>query len=200
MDGTLVDNLPAEKGDPTITRAYTQRIQQFTASGQPGSIDIVNAYLLLVDDDRDSADLLALRNALLDAARAGITVNLHTNSLASTDLKPVNLAAYPKLVALIEGGVNVLELASDDASLHTKCAAIGDHCLVIGSYNFDPRSELYDTNNLLVLADDSGAATVLFKPASIGRLGWQRLPAERARQLAPDKPPSPAARLTAGML
>ena len=200
MDGTLVDNLPSDKGDPTITRAYTQRIRQFTASGQPGSIDIVNAYVLLLDDDRDSADLLALRNALLDAARAGITVNLHTNSLASTDLKPVNLAAYPKLVALIEGGVNVLELAADDASLHTKCAAIGDHCLVIGSYNFDPRSELYDTNNLLVLEDGHAAATRLLRASRVNGLPWAPLSPERALQLAALVRPGLSARLTEGLL
>ena len=175
MDGMLVDNLPADKGDTTITRAYTQRIQQFVASGQPGSIDIVNAYVLLLDDDRDSADLLALRNALLDAARAGITVNLHTNSLASTDLKPVNLAAYPKLVALIEGGVNVFELAADDVSLHTKCAAIGDHCLVIGSYNFDPRSELYDTNNALVFDDIRCLRAISVGMTRIKRGAWNLL-------------------------
>lgn len=200
MDGTLVDNLPADKGDASITRAYTDCIRQFTASGQPGAIDIVSAYVFFVDDELDSPALLAMRQALLDAARAGITVNVYTNSLESTDLRPVNRAAYPKLVGLIEGGVNIFELGEGQGSLHTKCAAIGGHCLVIGSYNMDPRSELYDTNNLAVLADDTGAATAAFRQARIGCLKWTRLTVIVARQFASGQAASSVSRLTAGLL
>lgn len=200
MEGTLVDNLPADKGDTAITRAYADRIRQFTASGRPGVIDIVSAYVFFLDDDLDSPALLALRQALLDAARAGITVNVYTNSLESTDLRPVNRAAYPKLVGLIEGGVNIFELDKGQGSLHTKCAAIGDHCLVIGSYNMDPRSELYDTNNLAVLADNSGDATAAFRRARIGCLTWTRLTGALARKFASSQAASSVSRLTAGLL
>ncbi len=200
MDGTLLDNMPTDKGDATITRAYTDRIRQYVASGQTGAIDIVSAYLFLLDDDRDSPALLALRTAMLDAAQAGITVNIYTNSLESTDLKPVNLAAYPKLIALIEGGVNVFELDVDQGSLHTKCAAIGDHCLIVGSYNMDPRSELYDTNNLVVLEDAGVQAAAVFRASRIAGLKWTALTADAARQLAAKAPASPTGRLTQGLL
>jgi phosphatidylserine/phosphatidylglycerophosphate/cardiolipin synthase-like enzyme len=88
--------------------------------------------------------------------RAGLTVNIYTKSIRSTDLRPVNQAAYPKLIELIEAGGGIYELDEGQASLHTKCAAIGDACLIVGSYNMDPRSELYDTNNLIVLHEPSG--------------------------------------------
>jgi phosphatidylserine/phosphatidylglycerophosphate/cardiolipin synthase-like enzyme len=200
MDGTLVDNLPAEKGDTAITLAYTQRIRQFAASGQPGAIDIVSAYVCLVDDERDSPALYALRNAFLEAAKAGITVNICTNSLDSTDLKPVNWAAYPKLIELIEAGVRIFELDEGQGSLHTKCAAIGNHCLFVGSYNMDPRSELYDTNNLLVLEAANSQATAVFRSARIAALKWTLLTTEKARRLADETNPSATARLTEGLL
>nr|AEQ20332.1 phosphatidylserine/phosphatidylglycerophosphate/cardiolipin synthase [uncultured bacterium EC5] len=200
VDGTLVDNFPADKGDATITRAYTERIQQFVASGQPGAIDIVSAYVFLVDDDRDSPALLGMRNAFLAAAKAGIKVSIYTNSLDSTDLKPVNRAAYPKLIELIGAGVNVFELDKDQGSLHTKCAAIGDTCLIVGSYNMDPRSELYDTNNLLVLEDASGEATAAFRSARISALKWSRLTVDEAQRLAGESKPASTARLTSGLL
>jgi phosphatidylserine/phosphatidylglycerophosphate/cardiolipin synthase-like enzyme len=200
MNGTLVDNLPADKGDTAITRAYTERIRQFTASGQPGAIDIVNAYVLFVADDLDSTALLAMRQALLDAARAGITVNVYTNSLASTDLRPVNRAAYPKLLGLIEGGVNIFELADGQGSLHAKCAAIGECCLIIGSYNMDPRSELYDTNNLVVFEDQSGSATAVWREAQIASRQWMKLTLGAASELVVASSSLPAERLTSNLL
>ena len=201
MDGVLFDNLPSGKGDATITRAYVQHIEQLIASGWPGAaIDIVSAYLFLVDEAADSPALLALRNAFMAAVRAGFTVNIYTNSIVTTDLKPVNQAAYPKLIALIEAGVNIFELDDDQGSLHTKCAAIGDTCLIVGSYHMDPRSELYDTNNLIVLQEPSGVATAVFREKRVAGLRWTRLTGERVRELSGLSKPSPAARIIQGPL
>ena len=184
MDGVLFDNLPSQKGDATITRAYVEHIEALIASGQPGVVDIVSAYLFLADDAADSAALLALRNVFLTAVRAGLTVNIYTNSILSTDLKPINQAAYSKLIELIEAGVGIFELNDGQGSLHTKCAAIGDTCLFVGSYNMDPRSELYDTNNLIVLNDVSGAATAAVREKRIKSLRWTQLTKDAARRLA----------------
>ncbi len=200
MDGTLVDNLPSDKGDPSITQAYAEQIGRVVASTPGATVDIVSAYLFLVDDAADSAALFALRNAIVAAVAAGATVNIYTNSLASTDLKPVNRAAYPKLQALIAAGVRIFELDADQGSLHTKAAAIGDACLIVGSYNFDPRSELYDTNNLIVLQDSSGAATAAFRRTRIHSLRWILLTPDLVRQFAAETSKSPAARLADSLL
>ncbi|MDM0117911.1 phosphatidylserine/phosphatidylglycerophosphate/cardiolipin synthase family protein [Variovorax sp. J22R133] len=200
MDGELVDNLPSDKGDPAITRVYIAQIERLRADGRPASVDIVSAYLFLTDEANTSETLLALRNTLLMAVAAGLIVNIYTNSLASTDLKPVNRAAYPKLVPLIEGGVNVFELADGQGSLHTKAAAIGDACLVVGSYNMDPRSELYDTNNLIVLQDPTGSATSAFRRTCIEALAWKQLTRDAARQLARESRTSPSAGITDNLL
>ena len=180
LQGYLVDNLPAPAGDPTaITRAYVERIRALTARGAGGVIDIVNAYLV---PSGESASLAELRDSLVAAAQAGITVNIRTNSLASTDLRPVNQAAYQVLGDLIAGGVRVFELQPGLGSLHSKVAAIGEEWLMVGSYNLDPRSELYDSNNLLVLHDPSGVATRAFRTARVHCDCWTRLSAADAAQ------------------
>ena len=174
LQGYLVNNLPAAGGggDAAITEAYVARIRALTARGAPGVIDIVNAYLFL---SGESAGLAALRDSLLAAAQAGIAVNIRTNSLASTDLQPVNRVAYQTLDALIAGGIHIFELQPGLGSLHTKAAAIGDDWLLVGSYNLDPRSELYDSNNLLALRDPSGRATAAFRKARVDCACWTLL-------------------------
>ena len=200
MDGALFDNLPSQKGDATITHAYVEHIEALIASGRPGVVDIVSAYLFLADNAADSAALLALRNVFVAAARAGLTVNIYTNSILSTDLKPINQAAYPKLIELIEAGVGIFELDDGQGSLHTKCAAIGDTCLFVGSYNMDPRSELYDTNNLIVLNDASGAATAAFREKRIKGLKWTQLSVAMAWQMTAEAKRAPVARATNNIL
>lgn len=184
MDGYIVNNLPNDAGDASITKAYVTLIQEVAARGGPAVIDIVSAYVLFVDDGSDGPSLLELRESLLAAARAGVTVNVHTNSISSTDLKPINRAAYPRLIELIDGGVNVFELNDDQGSLHTKAAAFGDDWLVVGSYNMDPRSEMFDTNNLIVMRDREGRATTAFRDARVKGLAWTRLTPEYVRRLA----------------
>lgn len=183
LHGQLVNNLPGENGDAAITQAYIARIRAQAALGS-GVIDIVNAYVCLGGDGSDSVALGELYRCLLAAAAAGVTVNLRTNSISTTDLKPVNQAAYRRLAALIKGGVRVFELADGQGSLHAKAAAIGTSWLMVGSYNLDPRSELYDTNNLVVLKDSHGLACQALRGAMVKGLSWRRLTLQRARQLA----------------
>lgn len=185
LDGFVVNGLPGSTGQSAITDAYSDAIRRFTARGQPGRIDIVSAYLFLDDgQERSSPTLQALRQSLLDAAAVdGITVNLYTNSLASTDLRPVNAAFYQCMGALIAGGIRIHELRPGHGSLHTKAAAIGDDCLLIGSYNMDPRSELYDTNNLIVLHDPQGQATQALRAAWTEPACWTRVTAQAAAAL-----------------
>jgi phosphatidylserine/phosphatidylglycerophosphate/cardiolipin synthase-like enzyme len=186
MAGYIVNNLPNDAGDASITKTYVSLIQEVTARGGPAVIDIVSAYVFFVDDGRDGPSLLELRESLLAAVRAGVTVNIRTNSISTTDLKPINRSAYPRLVELIDSGVNVFELNEGQGSLHTKAAAFADDWLVVGSYNMDPRSEMFDTNNLIVLRDKDGLATAAFRDTRVNGLAWTRLTPESVRQLAAD--------------
>ena len=187
LAGYIVNNLPGNGGDAAITRAYTERIRAVTASAAGQTIDIVSAYAYFQDQASGSPSLRDLRDAVAAAARAGHTVNIYTNSIDSTDLKSVNAAAYRAFSDLIDCGVHVHELAPGQGSLHAKVAAIGDDWLMIGSFNMDPRSELYDTNNLIVLQDAEGAGTAVLREGFIRRLTWTPLSAQAAWQWAEDK-------------
>ena len=95
----------------------------------------------------------------------GVKVSVLTNSLASTDQPFVHMAYLPYREALLGLGVDLHELSriraaqeskrtlfgSSVGGLHTK-AAIFDHDKVfIGSMNFDPRSEYYNTETGLFI-------------------------------------------------
>lgn len=187
LEGYIVNNLPATGGDASITKAYTERIRAITELGAGQTIDIVSAYAFFQDEASGSSSTLReLRDALATAAHRGLTVNIYTNSIDSTDLKSVNAAAYRTFADLIDCGVHVYELAPDQGSLHAKVAAIGDDWLMVGSFNMDPRSELYDTNNLIVLRDADGVGTSALRAEFIHSLSWTPLTTPMARQLAKD--------------
>lgn len=98
---------------------------------------------------------------LTSRADAGVSVNLLTNSLEATDVPAVHGGYAPYRKALLEHGVHLFELrrqpgaphrhplyrlhGSSDSSLHSKAIVIDRKKTFIGSFNFDPRSVLWNT-------------------------------------------------------
>ncbi|MCM2322651.1 MAG: phosphatidylserine/phosphatidylglycerophosphate/cardiolipin synthase family protein [Oligoflexia bacterium] len=172
--GKLHENLigdvlgPNTRGEHDITTAYLERIRKAR-----NRIDIVSAYFC-VDTANKEPRLNQLYEELIAAAKRGVDVNVYTNSIASTDLNMVNLVAFLKYRELLDAGVKILELGPGQGSLHTKSAAFDEDHLLVGSYNMDPRSHLYDTNNLLELRDPGGkrGLTRAFRQARIEALRW----------------------------
>jgi putative cardiolipin synthase len=97
---------------------------------------------------------------LTTLARQGIQISILTNSYAATDVMPVH-AGYSKWrKPLLEAGVKLYELkrisesakmedhgftGSSGSSLHAKTMAIDRSRVFIGSFNFDPRSAVHNT-------------------------------------------------------
>ena len=120
------------------------------------SIDLVSAYFV---PGRQFTARLA------DAARAGIRVRILTNSQAATDVMVVHSAYVNYRPDLLRAGVELLELkpqfatqdepkplgGSSRASLHSKTLAIDGQRIFIGSFNFDPRSLLLNTEMGVVI-------------------------------------------------
>ncbi len=79
-------------------------------------------------------------NCLLRAARRGVNVTLITNSLKSTDQVVVYAAYQRQKARLLKSGVKLFEFPGPD-SLHGKGILIDDRLAMLGSYNFDARSE-----------------------------------------------------------
>ncbi|MEB0205048.1 phospholipase D family protein [Pseudomonas sp. CCC3.1] len=100
---------------------------------------------------------------LTGRADAGVDVRLLTNSLEATDVPAVHGGYAPYRKALLEHGVKLYELRrqpgstggsglhlfhpgmSSDSSLHSKAMIFDQQKSFIGSFNFDPRSGLWNT-------------------------------------------------------
>lgn len=100
------------------------------------------------------------RDYLTGRADAGVDVSLLTNSLEATDVPAVHGGYVPYRKALLEHGVKLFELrrqpgddgdvslsftGSSDSSLHSKAMIFDARKSFIGSFNFDPRSVLWNT-------------------------------------------------------
>ncbi|MFK3793364.1 phospholipase D family protein [Pseudomonas piscis] len=102
---------------------------------------------------------------LTGRADAGVAVSLLTNSLEATDVPVVHGGYAPYRKALLEHGVKLYELRrqpgerggsgprlfhggsihGSDSSLHSKAMIFDQRKSFIGSFNFDPRSVLWNT-------------------------------------------------------
>ncbi|WPO99830.1 phospholipase D family protein [Pseudomonas sp. HR96] len=97
---------------------------------------------------------------LTGRADAGVSVSLLTNALEATDVPLVHGGYAPYRKALLEHGVKLYELrrqpwddpkaarrfrAGSDSSLHSKAMIFDRQRSFIGSFNFDPRSVLWNT-------------------------------------------------------
>jgi cardiolipin synthase C len=130
--------------------------------GQPQrSIDLVSPYF--VPGDEGTAALVAL-------ARSGVRVRVLTNSLASSDERVVHAGYMKRRAELLSAGVKLYEMkpsAADAAletlrvrgrfgagkvsGLHAKTFAVDDQRIFIGSFNFDQRSALLNTEMGVVI-------------------------------------------------
>ncbi len=132
------------------------------------SVDLVSAYFV---PGRDFSD------ALGQLARAGIRIRILTNSQAATDVGVVHSAYVKYRPHLLRSGVVLYELkpaffstvhephirglaGSSHASLHSKTLAVDEERIFIGSFNFDPRSLLLNTE-MGVLIDSPRMARAL---------------------------------------
>lgn len=95
---------------------------------------------------------------LTEKAQQGTAVHILTNSLEATDVPAVHGGYSPYREPLLAAGVNLYELRREpgegprysftggsESSLHSKTISIDRQKTFIGSFNFDPRSVLWNT-------------------------------------------------------
>ncbi len=184
LSGKLVENvgftIPENK---SITQAYADLI-----SAAKTRVDIVTAYFYIDDQINDPA-LRRIYDEVVAASRRGVKVQVFTNSPSTTDLKIVNRLAYRNYTALSQAGVQIFELAPGQGSLHTKTMAIDDAILAVGSFNLDPRSHSFDTNNVILLKDESGGLVQAFRKYRVegtDSLHWLSPDPEQMRKFMTD--------------
>jgi cardiolipin synthase C len=123
------------------------------------SLDLVSPYF--VPGEAGTAALAMLANR-------GVKVRILTNSLAATDVKPVHAGYAKRRKDLLRAGVTLYELKPTAAqesyehsqpwfgsgslsALHAKTLAVDRSRAFVGSFNFDPRSALLNTEMGLVI-------------------------------------------------
>ena len=151
-DVTLVSDDPAKGlGEAEIRDLLFPQLMELLS--RPGrSVDLVSAYFV---PGRQFSETLQ------ELARGGTRVRVLTNSQAATDVLVVHSSYVKYRPSLLEAGVELYELkpafstpeepdpagvgGSSRASLHSKTLAVDGERIFIGSYNFDPRSFLLNT-------------------------------------------------------
>lgn len=166
-DVTLVSDDPAKGlGRAAIKDLLFPQLMELMT--QPmHSVDLVSAYFV---------PGRIFTHRLEQLAGSGVKVRILTNSQAATDVAIVHSAYVKYRPELLRSGVEIFELkpehAADDegerrglagssrASLHSKTLAVDNKRIFIGSFNFDPRSVLLNTE-MGVLIDSPQMATTL---------------------------------------
>jgi len=112
-------------------------------------------------------------NALRNLIRQGVRVL--TNSLATTDVALVHAGSAKRRRALLETGIELLELkpefagpairdrgltGSSASSLHAKTFVVDRTRVFVGSFNFDPRSACLNTEAGFVIESPRHASMI----------------------------------------
>lgn len=130
-------------GKGLVSRPTTARLLWRKLADNQGTLRLVTPYLILTR---------GLRRRLRQQRQAGVTIEILTNSLASTDV-PLVYGAYRRHRPwLIRQGIALSELEGASLSLHAKLILVGEEEALLGSFNLDPRSLLLNTELVLHLA------------------------------------------------
>jgi phosphatidylserine/phosphatidylglycerophosphate/cardiolipin synthase-like enzyme len=113
-----------------------------------------------------------LKKALTRAQARGVDVVILTNSLASTDQELVYAQYENQKRMMIERGVEFWEFAGP-SHLHAKSILVDGYISVIGSYNFDPRSEHLNTETAIISCDEGLADALIESMANHFAQSWQ---------------------------
>lgn len=140
----FVKHRPDEDGDDNTKHLHLEAIRSAT-----DSIVIENAYFLPPSE---------LRNALINAARRGVTVRIMTNSRQTNDMGPVSDAARYFYDDLIAAGAQIFE--KQDATLHSKTMTVDGSFSIVGSVNLNGRSQWRDSESAVAITSDSLAQSL----------------------------------------
>jgi len=157
-DAQLVADDPAKTLDTTERRDVLLLSELVSGIARPRmSFDIISPYF--VPGEKGSA-------ALEKLVRDGVRVRVLTNSLAGTDVGVVHSGYAKRRCRLARNGVRLYELkpaveddetrerhkkGSSAARLHAKTFQVDGELVFAGSFNFDPRSALLNTEMGLVI-------------------------------------------------
>jgi len=171
-DARLVNDDPAKTLDPEAGKEVLLLGQLMDGTQRPkASLDMISPYF--VPGERGTEFLEGL-------AASGVRIRVLTNSLASSEAAVVHSGYAKRRCRLARAGVRLYEFrpeggaadkerhdaaGSSSARLHAKTFAADGKRIFVGSFNFDPRSALLNTEMGLVIASPllAGRLAALFE-------------------------------------
>ncbi len=155
----LVYDDPAKTLDTTSRTDVLLFPELVRTIGRPDkTLDLVSPYFVPGAEGTIALEVLAKR---------GVKVRILTNSLAASDVKAVHAGYAKRRQDLLRAGVQLYELkptaatasresearfgSSSSAALHAKTFAVDGNRIFVGSFNFDLRSALLNTEMGLVI-------------------------------------------------
>jgi putative cardiolipin synthase len=160
VDAVVVRDDPAKTLTPDPDHEMLALTQVLQVMGVPQvSFDLISPYFVTGAKGTEALEALVKR---------GVRVRVLTNSYEATDVAIVHSGYAKRRCELARAGVQLYELkpevtgpasrgmqkASSDssaASLHAKTFQVDDQHMFVGSFNFDPRSALINTELGLVM-------------------------------------------------
>ena len=147
----FVQHRPEEDGDDNTSRLLIHALNTATQS-----VLLENAYFVPPK---------GLREALMNAARRGVKVQILTNGKESSDMRMVTPAGRFHYDELLAAGVEIYEYKG--STLHAKTALFDDKYSIVGSMNLNGRSKYRDSESLFA-TNDAGNALALKQRFSEG--------------------------------
>jgi putative cardiolipin synthase len=157
-DARVVADDPAKTLDTAARKDVLLLTEVLPLMGPPNaSFDLVSPYFVPGDEGTASLERLAQR---------GVKVRVLTNSLAATDVAPVHAGYAKRRCDLLRAGVRLYELkpsarpyekemktvgSSSAVQLHAKTSEVDGERIFVGSFNFDQRSALLNTEMGMVI-------------------------------------------------
>jgi len=137
--------------DDSLDKGNVAREVLDLIKGSRESIKIINPYIVLTPE---------LKEALGNAVKRGVDVEVITNSKESTNVGMVGVAWEADKAELLRWGVSINE-TKKDYFVHAKTIIVDDEIGYVGSYNLDPRSQNINLENGIIFRDKAFASHYL---------------------------------------
>ncbi len=131
--------------------------------------DINTAVSIAINSAEQKIDIEApyfnpidwLMDDLRDAVGRGVTVRILTNSKSSYDVPIGYPATAYWFEQLVEDGIGIFVWdSSTQHTMHSKAMVVDDNFAMLGSYNFNNRSIIWDTESAIILTQPEGVAPI----------------------------------------
>lgn len=143
IDVMSVQHRPHVDGDHNIVNFFVESLKAM----EPGQKAIfANAYFI------PTGSLTRYKEAMIDAAKRGVDVQVLTNSGTTSDMPQLNQAAVFPYRELLEGGVKIFE-RTGNRTMHQKCFSMGGEVAGAMSWNGDNRSGALNSEHMSVVFD-----------------------------------------------